>query len=49
MKLDWFEREAYHDGPATTDRQGQIIRVAKLKLAMLKHRITQSIRRRIRK
>lgn len=49
MKLDWFEREAYHDGPVTTDKQKKVIRVAKLKLAMLKHRITQSIRRRIRK
>jgi hypothetical protein len=49
MKLDWFEREAYHDGPATTDKQKQVIRLAKLKLALLKHRITQSIRRRIRK
>lgn len=49
MKLDWFEREAYHDSPVTTQEQRRAIRVAKLKLALLKHRITQSIRRRIQK
>ena len=49
MKLDWFEQEAYHSGPVTTQEQRRVIRIARLKLAWLKHRITQSIRRRIRK
>lgn len=49
MKLDWFEQEAYHSGPVTTQEQRRVIRLVKLKLALVKHRITQSIRRRIQK
>lgn len=49
MKLDWFERDAYHEGPVTTKEQKALVRSVTVKLLLFKRRIIQNILRRIQK
>jgi hypothetical protein len=49
MKLDWFERDAYHEGPVTTKQQKALIRSVTVKLLLLKRRIIDNTLRRIQK
>lgn len=49
MRLDWFERDAYHEGPVTTKEQKALVRGVTAKLLLFKRRIIKNILGRIQK